>query len=93
VAIMTLIEQKQREENKESYFEEFQINWIRANEEQKKNVTEKFMKIQKKIETYYWPDFVEFYENEIIRNLFPEEADGIIETRKIIKKDLDETNS
>jgi hypothetical protein len=26
VAIMTLIEQKQREENKESYFEEFQIN-------------------------------------------------------------------
>jgi len=87
-SIMALIEQKQREENKELYFENFQPQWIRSNEEQKQKIRVHFFEIQTKINENYWPNFVEFYANEIIRNLFPEQAERIIESRNNIKKSL-----
>lgn len=92
VTILTLIEQKQRESSKNQVFKELQPQWIRANEEQRNKVKNHFFEIQTKIKKYYWPDIVEHYADDIIKNLFPEEAESIIEIRNNIKKDLNSTN-
>lgn len=91
--ILTLIENKLLEENKEPIFEEFKPWGIRSNEHQKQKIINHLGDIKNRISQYYWPDFIEFYVNEIIRNLFPEQADSIIEARNIIQKDLAQTNS
>lgn len=96
VTILTLIEQKQRETNKNQVFKELQPQWIRCNEEQKENIKDEFWKIQEKFKEFYgikWPKFLESCINEIIRNLVPDKAEDIIEARDIIQKDLAQTNS